>query len=222
MEITQTSTAQANGAYQQNINRADADKLSSDFTTFLKMMTAQIKHQDPLDPMDSGAFSTQLATFSGVEQQVKTNGLLADLGLQMANLGMGQFASWIGMEARNTAPLEFTGDTLTLLPKFDSAATRADLVVHNTLGAEVQRIAVNTSDASIQWRGADDSGNLFSNGLYSFQIESFSGDDLVKTHPTESYSKITEAKIVGGNTVLVLAGGSEIESGRVTALRQAN
>ncbi len=217
MEVTQSNTATP-----QSINRADAAKLSSDFTTFLKMMTAQIKNQDPLDPMDSGAFATQLATFSGVEQQVKTNGLLADLGTQMSALGMGQFASWIGMEARNTAPLEFSGDALTLLPKFDSAATRADLVVQNALGAEVQRIAIDPNDTSIQWRGTDDQGNPFANGLYTFNVESFKGDDPLATHAAESYSKITEARIQNGKTILVLAGGSEIDSAKITALRQAN
>ena len=44
--------------------------ISSDFETFLKMLTAQIKNQDPLKPMDSSEFATQLATFPSLEQQV--------------------------------------------------------------------------------------------------------------------------------------------------------
>ena len=44
--------------------------ISSDFETFLKILTAQIKNQDPLKPTLSSEFATQLATFSSLEQQV--------------------------------------------------------------------------------------------------------------------------------------------------------
>ena len=47
--------------------------LSSDFETFLKMLTVQMENQDPLNPVDSADFAVQLATFSSVEQQVLTN-----------------------------------------------------------------------------------------------------------------------------------------------------
>ena len=44
--------------------------ISSDFDTFLKMLTAQMQNQDPMKPIDSADYAVQLATFSGVEQQV--------------------------------------------------------------------------------------------------------------------------------------------------------
>lgn len=216
MEITQTNPANP----VQTVNKSTT-KISSDFDTFLKLLTAQVKNQDPLNPMDSSDFSTQLATFSGVEQQVQTNDLLKSLGTQMSNLGMGQLASWIGMEARTSQPVGFVGDALTLLPKFDSNATRADLVVRNSLGTEVQRIAVDKSQTNITWRGTNDLGNLFPDGVYQFSIENFDGDDLITTNPAESYAKITEAKITDGKTILVLTGGAEINSTGISALRQS-
>ena len=45
----------------------------ADFDAFLTMLTAQVRHQDPLAPLDSTQFVEQLATFSAVEQQVETN-----------------------------------------------------------------------------------------------------------------------------------------------------
>ncbi len=203
-----------------SVNTSDAAKISSDFDTFLKMLTAQIQNQDPLNPMDSSDFSTQLATFSGVEQQVRTNDLLLSLGTQMGSLGLGQQAAWIGMEARSTAPVGFTGDPVTLFPKFAPNTTRADLVVRNNLGAEVQRIAIDKTEASIQWRGTRDDGSFFSNGSYKFEIESYNNDDLVATKSAETYTKITEVKLEHGKSVLVLAGGIEIDSSTISALRQ--
>ena len=62
--------------------------LASDFDTFLRMLTTQMQNQDPLNPIDSTDYATQLATFSGVEQQVRTNSLLADLGTWLAETDM--------------------------------------------------------------------------------------------------------------------------------------
>ena len=61
-----------------------ANKLSADFNAFIKMLTAQVKNQDPLKPIDSTEFATQLATFSSLEQQVLTNSKLSEIS---SNLG---------------------------------------------------------------------------------------------------------------------------------------
>ena len=53
--------------------------LSSDFETFLQMLTAQARYQDPLEPIDSSEYASQLAQFSMVEQQVLSNDLLTSL-----------------------------------------------------------------------------------------------------------------------------------------------
>ena len=58
---------------------SNAATLSSDFETFIRMLTAQARYQDPLEPLDSSQYATQLAQFSMVEQQVLANDRLAAL-----------------------------------------------------------------------------------------------------------------------------------------------
>ena len=77
---------------------AAPSKITSDFNTFLRMLTVQMQNQDPLKPIDSADYAVQLATFSGVEQQVRTNQLLADMQGKFQQLGMSEMASWIGKE----------------------------------------------------------------------------------------------------------------------------
>src|ERR1041384_3489632 len=48
-------------------------QLSSNFSTFLQLLTTQLKNQDPTAPMDSNQFTQQLVEFSQVEQQIDTN-----------------------------------------------------------------------------------------------------------------------------------------------------
>lgn len=73
------------GKYQFE-NKIETAEYANQFEVFLKMLTTQIKNQDPLNPMENTEFAVQLATFTGVEQQVQTNLLLTQL-LQVANGG---------------------------------------------------------------------------------------------------------------------------------------
>jgi flagellar basal-body rod modification protein FlgD len=52
---------------------ADASAATIDYNSFLTLLIAQMKHQDPTDPMDATEQVSQLATFSQVEQSVKMN-----------------------------------------------------------------------------------------------------------------------------------------------------
>ena len=46
--------------------------IADNFDTFLSILTTQLKNQNPLDPMDTNAFTQQLVQFTGVEPQLKT------------------------------------------------------------------------------------------------------------------------------------------------------
>lgn len=55
------------------------DKPTLDYDAFLKLLLAQMQNQDPMNPMDSTEYVSQLATFSNVEQGLKTNSKLDQL-----------------------------------------------------------------------------------------------------------------------------------------------
>src|SRR5467141_3309929 len=56
-----------------------ADTIQQNFTTFLQLLTTQLKNQNPLDPLDTNQFTQQLVQFAQVEQQLKQNDQLATL-----------------------------------------------------------------------------------------------------------------------------------------------
>ncbi len=193
--------------------------ISSDFDTFLKMLTAQMQNQDPLNPIESADYATQLATFSGVEQQMRTNDLLASLGSQMAVLGMSQLAGWVGQEARANAPVWMDGDPVTMQLSPAIGADRAVLVVRNASGALVSREEVSTTPGLYDWLGGDAAGDPLPEGRYSLSLESYSGDTLLGESPVESYSRIMEARNGAAGATLVLEGGVEVPASAITALR---
>ena len=55
-------------------------------STFLQLLVAQIKNQDPLNPTDGTQFLSQLAQFSSLEQQLQMNTQLADIKSEIAKL----------------------------------------------------------------------------------------------------------------------------------------
>lgn len=62
-----------------------ASKTQVDYQSFLRLLVAEMKNQDPTNPMDSTQYVAQLAAFSQVEQSVHTNSKLDQL-LQASSL----------------------------------------------------------------------------------------------------------------------------------------
>jgi flagellar basal-body rod modification protein FlgD len=215
--MTNTALTTAPGAASQSL--APKPRISSDFDTFLKMLTAQMQNQDPLNPIESADYATQLATFSGVEQQMRTNDLLTSLGGQMAVLGMSQLAGWVGQEARANVPVWMDGDPVTMQLSPAIGADRAVLVVRNASGALVSREDVPTTPGLYDWLGGDAEGDPLPEGRYTLSLESFSGETLLGESPVESYARIIEARNGPSGATLVLEGGVEVPSSFITALR---
>lgn len=201
---------------------APKSAINSDFNTFVRMLTTQIKNQDPTNPMDSADFAVQLATFSGVEQQVKTNDLLSQLSNQFGVMGMSQLAAWVGQEARAPSPV-FLGDSaLTLNYATAQGADRAVLAVRNDKGELVARENVPLGKGPYQWTGKGADGRDLPNGKYNLTLESYRGDKQLGDPTTvEAYSRILEARSGANGTLLVLEGGIEVAATAVTALRVA-
>ncbi len=219
MEITQSPTNLASSVAPAPAAEGAGASLSSDFEVFLQMLTAQMKYQDPLNPVDSTDYATQLATFSGVEQAVLTNDLLKSLTTQLTVGGLSDLASWVGREARSTAPAYFDGQPIELFPQAVGASDTKEIVVRDANGVEVQRLPYVSASESISWAGVQPNGAPMQPGLYSFQIVGKANGEVTDQAGVDVYSKVNEVRIEAGQTMLILQGGAAIPSSDVTALR---
>src|SRR6201992_1413111 len=90
---TPVTTTNANGT----TSTPDAmSQLSGNFSTFLTLLTSQLKNQDPTSPMDSNQFTQQLVEFSQVEQQINTNTNLQTLITQGQSNGTAMTTGYLG------------------------------------------------------------------------------------------------------------------------------
>lgn len=220
MDVTSPAGgASTSGSTSAAATAKAATTLNSDFETFLKMLTTQMQNQDPLNPVNSTEFASQLAAFSTVEQQVRTNELLTGLGTQLGILGMGQLQGWVGMTARAEMPVTFSGSAVALTLPARPGADLARLVVRDAAGGIVQEQNVPTAGGDFSWSGRDTAGNLLPDGIYTLSVDSFQGDEVLGSDPVESQARIIEARLSDGATVLMMEGGHLISASDVRGLR---
>lgn len=226
MDTAGQVTSASRGTLPTNVAEATSDGanrlISSDFETFLRMLTAQLENQDPLNPLESTDFAVQLATFSGVEQQVRTNDLLGELTTRMNLSGLSDLAGWIGREARAPAAAVFSGEPITLDVAPEAGAAQAELVVTDAAGSVVDRSPIAATNGQVTWSGQTAMGVARPAGAYAFRVVSYDNEGSVLGESVpETFVPVTEVRMQDGNTVLVLASGATVRATEVTGVRSA-
>lgn len=192
---------------------------------FLKLLTFQMKNQNPLKPYDNQEFAAQLAQFSQLEQLVDIKSLLEEtaninslLSETMANSAL---PGMLGKSAKALTD-EFTYDgesTVKLGYGTSASAQSGTLTIKDDAGYVVRKIDLDGSDLNsgnhqISWDGKDSEGNPLGAGKYKFDVtlndsngSSYSADTFIE-------GKVEAVRFKGEGTMLVIGGG-EVPLGRV-------
>lgn len=217
--ISSSTTSVTTAATNTTTPASSEAILSSDYETFLKMLTTQAQNQDPLNPIDSSDYAAQLATFSSVEQQVVTNDLLQNMMSLLSVGGLGDLASWVGREVRSDAPGYFDGAPLSLAVTTVTGADTSQLEVRDAAGNLKQSHPLTPGQARFEWAGVDEFGAPLPMGEYSFSVENFSNGESVGVTSVATYNRVQEARVDNGQTYLVLNGGHVLATDSVTGIR---
>ncbi len=194
--------------------------LSSDQSTFLTLLTTQLQNQDPLSPMDSNAFTQQLVSMTGVQQQILTNQLLQQLvGNQTA---AGDPVNMIGMNvSANTNTANLQGGSATWQYSNSTNANDVSISVVNSLGQTVATTdagAMAAGNHTFTWNGKDSSGvQLPDGGAYTLQVTATDSHGGQITTNVFQSGVVTGVNVVNGQTDLVINGAS-IPSSDVTSV----
>ncbi|WP_172332635.1 flagellar hook assembly protein FlgD [Mangrovicoccus sp. HB161399] len=144
--------------------------ISSDFQTFLKMLTSQMRNQDPQNPLDSSQFAMQLATFSGVEQQVLTNQLLSELSQAFqSDQSLDRYGHMLGLYGSEGRYFG-TEDNATFFPDLPKTSTHSEIVIRNEGGEVVRNITVTNGIEKVSWDGKANDGQAAAPGRYTSEL----------------------------------------------------
>lgn len=96
--VTSTDTISNAVAAQQagSGSAAASQRLSGDLEDFLKLLTTQLKNQDPTQPLDANDFTQQIVALSGVEQQINTNKNLENMVALFSQQQSASLVNYIG------------------------------------------------------------------------------------------------------------------------------
>ena len=148
-------------------------RLAESFDNFLKLLTTQLQHQDPLAPMDSTEFTNQLVGFASLEQSISLNDNLQKLiGMQKTS-SIANGLDFLGKR------IEATGDVTALVDGYGewnyalpSNASSVTLRIVDERGVEVLETAGgNTIGAhKFVWDGRDSNGMPLPDGNYQLVV----------------------------------------------------
>jgi len=222
MDISSVSQASSANA-ASSATKSSTAGITSDFETFLQMLTTQMQNQDPLNPIDSTDYATQLATFSQVEQQVQTNDLLKQLVNGAGGSNLLDLAGWVGLEARSGAAAYYDGTApVRIAAQMPEGAKTAYVVVRDSSGSEVARLPVAADADSLDWDGSKSAGGNAASGSYSLSLYAYGPEGgLPDVYAVESYNKIMEIRQTDSGAEAVLAGGTTVSTADISALRAA-
>jgi flagellar basal-body rod modification protein FlgD len=169
-------TARQNQAAQSGNDSTSLNggaSIAQDFDTFLKLLTAQLQNQDPLEPMDTHEFTQQLVQFSEVEQALSTNDKLDEL---IALQGDGKTAQALEMIGKE---VEAEGDQFRLRDgsadlsyTLDGNASVASIVITDGDGSLVRSLDVSalSGEHEVTWDGTTAAGDPVADGVYNMQL----------------------------------------------------
>ncbi len=193
---------------------------TGDFQTFLTLLTAQLKNQDPLKPVQSTEFVAQLASFSAVEQQVKSNAKLESILQALASGATGGLSQWIGQDVRNPGSASYENKPLDVLYQSHTDADRVELIVYDENNNIVARQDVNKDANNVQWSGILADGSRAPTGArYHFETNSIKEGNVIANAPAQVFSTVQEVRKSNGQPMLYFADGTQMLASDVEAIR---
>ena len=197
---------------------------SADFNTFLKLLTTQLKNQDPMSPTDPTQFVAQLAQFSQVEQQAKTNTLLQQMTAAFSANSLTQSAALIGRSVQaevSSVSVPASGNAAALKVNVtQTALSQTRLVISDSSGTELRSIPVGTGQSTVTFNGLANNGVRLPTGTYSVKLVGNDSRGAPQTAGSIGTQGVVSQVVSrsGGGFALALEDGSQVDASRVTTL----
>ncbi|MBK1656614.1 flagellar hook assembly protein FlgD [Paracraurococcus ruber] len=223
--ITGISGASTLASQQTNATKT-LGSVNQDLDRFLTLLTAQLKYQDPMKPTDATQFVAQLAQFSQVEQQTKSNTLLQKLADASSGGQLTQVAALIGKQvtaAANSLALPASGAAAPVSVTVDQVSlSNPRLLVKDAAGTVLRSIPVGSGTSTVNFDGNDAKGNRLPADTYALSV--VGNDSKGQAQAAGSIStagRVTEVRTqASGGYRLVLQDGRTVDAAGLTSLTQ--
>ncbi len=211
------SVTGGSNAQEQYATTSESNQMGKD--EFLKLLCVQLQYQDPLSPMDSQDFSSQIAQFSQVEQLEQMSKSLTrsneiDLMLTQAITNT-MSTTLVGKKAKvNGDQVMITKDGEAEVSfKLERSAADVKIIVRDEqdrIVRTIEKTGMVDGNHTIEWDGNDKDGNkLSSEKEYTFSVEATDVDGKDITSTTYMIGIIQGVEYADNSTFLILNTGQK-------------
>jgi flagellar basal-body rod modification protein FlgD len=191
--------------------------LANNSQTFLKLLTTQLKNQDPLSPTDTTQMTQQITSMTGVEQQLVTNDLLAALVGMNTGTGLSEGVNMIGKQVTATTDNSTLKDgKATFTWSQPGASASLTVEVKNAAGKVIRTLKPDDQKSgahSLTWDGKDDAGaKMEDGGVYTINViaKGADGKDIKATNVKGRTEGVVTAVDNSSGTPQVIVDGKAI------------
>ena len=202
----------------------------SDKDMFLELLVAQMRYQDPLNPIEGTDFTAQLAQFSSLEQLQKMSASLdasTETDMLLARSINNTLATTIvGKSVRAVSDeVHYDGENpVDISFELSGRAASVTIEIVSEDGRTLRTLkdsGFEAGDGSIRWDGCDQHGNNIPAGTYSVTVSAVSPEgNSVSVQPL-CVGHVSSVRFVDGNPVLVVD-GREIPFGSVLEISETD
>ncbi len=222
MEALSSSTAAATAT--TSAATTSRNKLDADYQSFLKLLIAQVSNQDPLEPMDSTTFVSQLAQLTQVEQSITTNDTLEKIEARLSSANAREDAMLIGREVLvPTDRIALNEGTAKFSYTLNSAAASVSARILGEDGTELRRIdglpGGQEGRHEVIWDGRDREGLPVPDGAFQVEINALDADDKAVFLTTYAEGQVERVAFRDGSPVLQLTSGAEVSPDSIVGIR---
>ena len=203
--------------------------LANNEDTFLKLLTTQLKNQDPLSPTDTTQMTQQITQMTGVEQQLVTNDLLAALVGMNTGTGLSEGVNMIGKQVTATTDNSaLQGGKATFTWSQPGASSSLSVEIKNAAGKVVRTLTPDDQKSgahTLTWDGKDDAGvQLEDGGVYTINViaKGADGKDIKATNVKGRTEGLVTAVDNSTGQPMVVINGRTVPVDNVIGVTAAN
>ena len=212
--VNNTSTANGIDYSTYNVQTNTAKSNAQDIQDrFLKLLTTQLKTQDPSNPMDNAQMTSQMAQISTVSGLENVNASVKTL-TDNQNASQSLLATlMIGRSALvNSGSVNLASGAAKAVVDFPQSVTEATVTISNSSGTvlnEMKLGAQKTGQLTLNWDGKNAQGAVMADGDYAISIKASNGATAVDARVL-SPTRISSVAIDKGVASLVLDNGKKM------------
>ncbi len=207
MALLDGTSSATTGATGSSTAAASDAKLKDDLNKFLNLLVTQLKHQDPLDPMDATEFTSQLVQFASVEQQIHQNANLEKLISLQQGSQISSLVNYIGMSIETTGqemPLEDGAAKFTYSLQGNVAKNTLNIVNSSGVSVYSTDIDITSGKHTFNWDGKNKNGVQQPDGDYTVVVMPQDRDGKIQPVDYTVFGRVTGASADNGKVSVIM------------------